>query len=79
MHRDDWLDRPGYLSLRLGYRQTYIFVKFKLGCHGLAIVNGRWHGVPRLQRVCSNRILDVTCLPLEGDKDGVTSKVDTYM
>ena len=37
----------------LGYRQTYMFVRFKLGCHGLAIVTGRWHGVPRMQRVCS--------------------------
>ena len=53
MHRGDWLDRPGYLFLRLGHRQTYMFVRCKLGCHGLAIVTGRWHGVPRLQRGCS--------------------------
>ena len=53
MHRDGWLDRPGYLSLRLSHRRTYMFVRFKLGCHDLAIVTGRWHGVPRLQRVCS--------------------------
>ena len=53
MHRDEWLDRPGYLDLRLSHRRTYLFVRFKLGCHDLAIVTGRWHGVPRPERICS--------------------------
>ena len=52
MRCGEWLDRPGYLSLRLGHRQTYTFVRFKLGCHRLAIVTGRWHGVPRADRLC---------------------------
>lgn len=48
----EWLDRPGYLFLRLGHRQMYTFIRFKLGCHHLAIVTGRWHGVPRADRLC---------------------------
>ena len=53
MHRGQWLDRPGYLFLRLSYRKSYTFIRFKLGCHGLAIVTGRWHDVPRAQRLCT--------------------------
>ena len=52
MRCGEWLDRPGYLFLRLGHRQTYTFVRFKLGCHQLAIVTGRWHGVARADRLC---------------------------
>ena len=52
MSREDWLDRPGYLFLHLSHRQTYMFVRFKLGCHGLAIVTGRWQGVQRSLRIC---------------------------
>ena len=48
----EWLDKPAYLFLRLGYRQTYTFVRFKLGCHHLAIETGRWDGTPRMSRVC---------------------------
>ncbi len=29
-----------------------MFVRFKLGCHNLAIETGRWTGVPRAERVC---------------------------
>ena len=52
MSREDWLDRPGYLFLHLSHRQAYMFVRFKLGCHGLAIVTGRWQGVQRSLRIC---------------------------
>ena len=54
----EWLDRPGYLFLRLGHRQTHTFIRFKLGCHRLAIVTGRWHGVARADRLrlcCDSR------------------------
>ena len=43
------------MFLRLGHRQTYTFVRFKLGCHHLAIVTGRWHGVARADRLCQHR------------------------
>ena len=52
MSREEWLDRPGYLFLRLGHQRTYNFVRFKLGCHTLGIVVGRWCDVPRAQRLC---------------------------
>ena len=41
-----------HLFLRLGHRQMYTFIRFKLGCHRLAIVTGRWHGVARADRLC---------------------------
>ena len=50
--RGEWLDRPAYLFLRLPHRPLCQFVRFKLGCHSLAIETGRWHGTPRLQRLC---------------------------
>lgn len=52
-YRGDWLDRPGYLFLRLSHKHTYLMIRFKLGCHPLGIVTGRFHRVRRLQRVCS--------------------------
>ena len=56
MSREEWLDRPAYLFLRLGHQRTYNFVRFKLGCHTLGIyitiVVGRWCDVPRAQRLC---------------------------
>ena len=33
-------------------RQTYTFIRFKLGCHRLAIVTGRCYGVTRADRLC---------------------------
>ena len=36
MHRDDWLDRPGYFFLRLGYRRTYMFVP-SIGAAGVRV------------------------------------------
>ena len=47
-----WLHRPAYLFLKLGHRSTYLFVRFKLGCHDLGIEAGRWNGTPRCQRLC---------------------------
>ena len=52
MRGREWLDRPGYLFLRLGHRQTYTVLRFKLGCHRLAIVTGCWHGVAGADRLC---------------------------
>ena len=46
----EWLDRPAYLFLP--YRPLCRFVRFKLGCHTWAIETGRWHGTPRMQRLC---------------------------
>ena len=46
----EWLDKPAYLFPRLGYRQTYTCVRFKLGCHDLAIETGRWDGTPHMSR-----------------------------
>ena len=63
MYDRKWLDRPGYLFLRLGYRQMYMFIRFKLGCHHLTIQTGRWHayGIPRADRLgprCNMSTLD---------------------
>ena len=55
MHCGEWLDCPGYLFLRLGHRQTYTFIRFKLSCQRLAylaIVTGRWHGVAHADKLC---------------------------
>ena len=60
MHRGAWLDKPGYLFLGLGYRATYTFVRFKLACHPLRIVTGRWDSTPRVLRVCPR--CDMTAL-----------------
>ena len=41
--------------MRLGHRQTYTFIRFKLSCQRLAylaIVTGRWHGVAHADKLC---------------------------
>ena len=53
MHYGAWLDRPGWFSLHLSYQQICTFVIFKLRCHGLAIVTGRWRGVPHFEGMCT--------------------------
>ena len=52
-YRGDWLDRPGYLFLRLSHKRTYLMIRFKLGCHPLGIVTGRFRGLRRHERICT--------------------------
>jgi hypothetical protein len=76
-----WFARPSLLpprvsALRLpiGVRRLRIFLRFRMGCHGLPVDVGRRTGVPRTQRVCpwcplqevgDERHLVFTCPALE--------------
>ena len=52
MSRGAWLDRPGYLFLRLRYRRQYLFCSLQTCRHPLGIVTGRWQDIPRFERIC---------------------------
>jgi len=51
--RPDGLRRPGMLLQQpLSARCLRVFLKFRMGCHSLPNVTGRWAKVPRAQRMC---------------------------
>ena len=51
--RPDCLRRPGPLFQQpLSARCLRVFLKFRMGCHSLPNVSGRWARVPRAQRHC---------------------------
>ena len=51
--RPDCLRRPGQLFQQpLSARCLRVFLKFRMGCHSLPNVSGRWARVPRAQRLC---------------------------
>jgi hypothetical protein len=53
-----WFARPSLLPPRvsvlrlpIGVRRLHIFLRFRMGCHGLPVDVGRRTGIPRAQRV----------------------------
>lgn len=51
--RPESLQRPGSLLQQpLSARCLRTFLRFRMGCHNLPVVLGRWERVPRAQRLC---------------------------
>ncbi len=51
--RPDLLSRPGLLLQQpISARCMRVFLKFRMGCHSLPNVSGRWARVARAQRYC---------------------------